>query len=306
MEERCTGNLFFAALAASIGLVQFGYNIGCINMPADLIKEWFVESYNKGLEKHQKRMTIADMETEWSVAVSIFAVGGIVGGLFCGYFADKFGRKTALILNNVIALIATVFFVLAKLFDVRYLFTAGRLIIGVNAGLNTGLVPMYLTEVSPVNIRGTIGSLPQFFATTSIVVSQLVGLPPLLGTAERWPWIFYGISVPAMLQIFALFFCPESPMYNLLTNNNKSKAEKDLIKLRGHKNVNDELKSIKKGEKSAPARADISYTTMFDSKLFWPLALSTFMIISQQLSGINAVLSSSKDLFKNVGLTNQW
>jgi len=162
------------------------------------------------------------------VAVSIFAVGGIVGGLFCGYFADKFGRKTALILNNVIALIATVFFVLAKLFDVRYLFTAGRLIIGVNAGeyfllhckimnlsfvigLNTGLVPMYLTEVSPVNIRGTIGSLPQFFATTSIVVSQLVGLPPLLGTAERWPWIFYGISVRHFsclkgIRIFNLIF----------------------------------------------------------------------------------------------------
>nr|CAD2146651.1 unnamed protein product [Meloidogyne enterolobii] len=91
MEERCTGNLFFAALAASIGLVQFGYNIGCINMPADLIKEWFVESYNKGLDKHEKRMTIADMETEWSVAVSIFAIGGIAGGLSCGYFADKYG-----------------------------------------------------------------------------------------------------------------------------------------------------------------------------------------------------------------------
>ena len=72
----------------------------------------------KALNLHTKRLR--------SMAVSIFAIGGIAGGFSSGYVADKLGRKTALLLNNVVALIATGFFVFAKVLDIRYLFTIGR------------------------------------------------------------------------------------------------------------------------------------------------------------------------------------
>jgi hypothetical protein len=54
---------------------------------------------------------------------------------------------------------------------------------------------MYLTEISPANLRGTIGSFAQLFVTTAILISQIVGLPSLLGTKDRWKFIFYAISV---------------------------------------------------------------------------------------------------------------
>jgi SP family facilitated glucose transporter-like MFS transporter 1 len=49
---------------------------------------------------------------------------------------------------------------------------------------------MYLTEISPANLRGAIGSFAQLFVTISILFSQILGLPFLLGTPERWPLIF--------------------------------------------------------------------------------------------------------------------
>ncbi|KAL7080343.1 hypothetical protein ACQ4LE_000512 [Meloidogyne hapla] len=305
MEERWTAQLVFAVLSASIGSFEFGYNIGCINMPADIIKQWFADSYNKP-PKLGKLKTANDMKTEWAVAVSIFAIGGIFGGLSVGFVADKLGRKTALLMNNVVALIATGFFMFAKHFDIRYLFIAGRLCVGLNAGLNSGLVPMYLTEISPANLRGTIGSFAQLFVTISILASQIVGLPSLLGTASRWPWIFYGICVPALLQLSTLTLCPESPKYSLQVKDDKLQAQRDLIKLRGHPMVEAELNQMASEAASARGKTEITYVSLFGSNLCWPLALSTFMMVSQQLSGINAVMFYSTDIFKSAGLKGQW
>ncbi len=114
----------------------------------------------------------------------------MIGGLMSGWLADKMGRKGALLFNNLLALIAAVMMTLAKYVDVYYLLTAGRFIIGLNAGLNSGLVPLYLTEVSPINMRGTLGSMHQLLVTVAILVSQILGLPFIWGTAERWPYIF--------------------------------------------------------------------------------------------------------------------
>ncbi len=48
---------------------------------------------------------------------------------------------------------------------------------------------MYLTEISPINLRGTLGSLPQLAITLSILFSQILGLDSIFGTSERWPLI---------------------------------------------------------------------------------------------------------------------
>ena len=69
----------------------------------------------------------------------------MLGGLLSGWFADRFGRKGALLINNIFVLVATAFMALAKFVGVYYLITAGRLIIGFSCGLSSGLVPMYLT-----------------------------------------------------------------------------------------------------------------------------------------------------------------
>ncbi len=48
-------------------------------------------------------------------------------------------------------------------------------------GAGSGLVPMYLTEISPVNIRGAMGVVHQFALTCGIFISQCMGLQQAMG-----------------------------------------------------------------------------------------------------------------------------
>uniref|UniRef100_A0A183BZ76 MFS domain-containing protein n=1 Tax=Globodera pallida TaxID=36090 RepID=A0A183BZ76_GLOPA len=178
----------FEIVSCAVGSsFQFGYHCGCINLPADLIRHWFAESYE---QLYGMPISDAKMETTWAIAVSIFAVGGMIGGIFVGSLADRLGRRQALLYNNALALIAVSLMTAAKYVGIYWLFIIGRFVIGINAGLNSGLVPLYLTEISPTNLRGSVASIAQLAVTISILISQIVGLPFLFGTPERWPFIF--------------------------------------------------------------------------------------------------------------------
>lgn len=303
-EGHWTKALIFAVLAAAFGSsFQFGYHIGCINLPADLIKEWFTHSYE---QMNGQKISMQDMESKWALAVGIFAVGGMFGGVSVGTVADKLGRKNALLYNNALAIIAAALMAGAKYVGNYWLFILGRLIIGLNSGLNSGLAPMYLTEISPANLRGSIGSFAQLFVTISILFSQVLGLPFLLGTAHRWPLIFAFTIVPVVVQLCTLPFCPESPKYNLVVRGRKEQAEKDLKKLRDQADVSTELELINEEAIAARAQSSVTMKDMFGAQLRWPLALAMFMMISQQLSGINAAMFYSTAIFKGAGLKDQW
>ncbi|VDK60277.1 unnamed protein product [Gongylonema pulchrum] len=96
---------------------------------------------------------------------------------------------------------------------------------------------MYLTEISPVNLRGSLGSVAQLLVTIGILFSQVIGLPQLLGSVKLWPMIFAFTAVPAVFQLATLPMIPESPKYNLIVKNRAEKAEEDLKKLRGKEDV---------------------------------------------------------------------
>nr|CAD2180786.1 unnamed protein product [Meloidogyne enterolobii] len=299
MEGHWTKSLIFAVLAAAFGSsFQFGYHIGCINLPADLIKQWFSEQISGS--------DAATIETRWGMAVGVFAVGGMIGGNLVGIVATKLGRKRALLYNNALAIIAGALMAGAKFVGNYWLFILGRLIVGINAGLNSGLAPMYLTEVSPANLRGATGSFAQLFVTIAILFSQILGLPFLLGTVERWPFIFAFTFVPVLVQLCTLTFCPETPEFTIVVKGQRDQAEKDLKKLRESEDVQAELDLISEEAAKANSGAPSSMKDIYGTKLPWPLVLALFMMISQQLSGINAAMFYSTAIFKGAGLKGQW
>ena len=81
-----------------------------------------------------------------------------MGGSMVGFISSRFGRKGGLLLNNVLVVIATLLMGLAKTAGSFQMLIAGRLVIGINSGLNAGLAPMYLAEISPTTLRGAVSS----------------------------------------------------------------------------------------------------------------------------------------------------
>lgn len=165
-----------------------------------------------GLEHNQIEKDIVYL---FSILVAIYCFGGMLGGLLVGWTADNFGRKGSILLNNVFVVLPVICFFTAYANDWFEAFIVGRFLIGINSGLNAGLVPMYLAEISPTHLRGAVGTVYQLGITISILMSMIIGMETALGTEDLWIYLFYLIVIPAAYQIITLPFCPESPKYTL-------------------------------------------------------------------------------------------
>lgn len=302
------GKLALAIAAGALGSsFQHGYNTGVVNAPQALIEEW-ISNILKNRSSTAQVSPDMDLATKvtmiWAVAVSIFCVGGIIGGASTGFVAERFGRKGGLLINNVFVILATLLQGFSKSFSSFEMIILGRFFIGLNSGLNAGLAPMYLAEISPVNLRGAVGTVYQLVITISILISQILGMESLLGTAELWPVLFAVTVVPAIYQLITLPFCPESPKFILLSRGQEAEARRALSWLRGTDDVHDEMEEMRAEYESIKLIPKVSMMEMFtNAQLRIPLFISMTVMIAQQLSGINAVMYFSNGIFRMSGLS---
>lgn len=98
-------------------------------------------------------------------------------------------RKGGMLANNALGIAGGLLMGLAKPCSSFELLILGRLVIGFNCGLNTALVPMYLLEISPLPLRGGLGTVSQVGVTVGMLLSQILGLPVILGTKDGWPYL---------------------------------------------------------------------------------------------------------------------
>ena len=133
-------------------------------------------------------------------------------------------RKGGLLLNNIIGIIGALAMGSAKFVKSYEMLIAGRFLIGVNCGLNTSLVPMYISELSPINLRGGLGTINQLAVTVGLLISQILGIEHLLGTDEGWPYLLGMAIIPPIMQLILLPICPESPRYLLITRQQEKLA----------------------------------------------------------------------------------
>ncbi|MCL4146934.1 UNVERIFIED_CONTAM: hypothetical protein GTU68_025664, partial [Idotea baltica] len=122
-------------------------------------------SYNRTDEY----LTETGMTMIISWIVSIYCIGGIIGGAMTGFFSERYGRKGGLLINNFFAISAAIFFGFCKMAGSWEMIVIGRFFIGINNGLNAGLAPMYLSEIAPTRLRGAICTVYQLVVTISIL-----------------------------------------------------------------------------------------------------------------------------------------
>ncbi|XP_066601635.1 solute carrier family 2, facilitated glucose transporter member 1-like [Prorops nasuta] len=290
------GRLAFAIAAAALGSsFQHGYNTGVVNAPQELIESWIseIKENRTGVPTSQSEVTMI-----WSVAVSIFCVGGMIGGSMVGWVADKFGRKGGLLLNNILVLLTVIFEGSAKAARSYEMIIIGRFLIGINSGLNAGLAPMYLAEISPVHLRGAVGTVYQLVITISILIAQILGLEQILGTSDQWPLLLCLTVVPAIFQLATLPLCPESPKFLLLSRGKDMDAQRALSWLRGTVDVHDEMEEMRTEYESVKLVPKVTLKELFmNPALRIPLTIAIMIMFAQQLSGINAVMFFSTRIF---------
>ena len=108
----------------------------------------------------------------------------------------------------------------------------GRLVVGLTAGLNTVLVPVYVSEIAPLHLRGALGVFNQLAVTSGIFLGQILGLERVLGGDADWPWLLAITLIPASLQLVLLVLGPPSPRYLAISLGDTQAARDVLLLLR--------------------------------------------------------------------------
>jgi len=308
--EGLNSRISFAIAAGAIGSsFQHGYNTGVLNAPEQIITEWLKlyvctdQPEVNGTETAHSSSCGTNSMLIWSWIVAIFCIGGMMGGSMVGLVSSRLGRKGGLLLNNVLVVLAVLLMGLAKTAGSYQMLIAGRLVIGINSGLNAGLAPMYLSEIAPTSLRGALGTVYQLIITLSILISQLLGMSSVLGTEDGWPWLLAITAIPAVFQLATLPFCPESPKYLLLDKDDEMAAQSALSWLRGTIEVHDEMDEMKQEQESMKLVPKVTLKEMLtNGSLRAPLIIATMMMLAQQLSGINCAIFYSTKIFRQAGL----
>lgn len=286
--------LLVTILVVTIGSsLQFGYGTGVMNNSQDIIMDYF---HSQG-----KEYTVV----QWSTTVSCYGIGGLIGSLLGPkVIGAYFGRRATLILNNAFLIVSSALITMAPEWWYQAI---GRIFVGIVAGIATAVVPTYFSEISPIAIRGAVGTMHQLGITVGILVSQALSTPSLrlLGSQERWKWLFAVPVFCGLLEVVVLPFCPESPSY-LYTTQGKAAARGALVRLQSESVADEYLGYIQEETQSSTnGNGTMSIGELLrDRTLRKQLIVGITVQLMMQFSGIDAVFYYSTSVFKEAGVSD--
>ena len=224
----------------------------------------------------------------------------MIGSLIGGSLADKFGRKKAMTINAVYAIVCLLITSSCRLVDSVWLLIIGRVLIGVNAGVNCSVAPVYIIEIAPLEKRGAFGTMFQLGVTGGSVLSQIIGLPWFMGNWDLWPVLLLLGAFMPLLQLVLIPFCPESPLW-LARNGKKMEAVKAEKQLYGYSKLN----------LNEPKEQKVSLLTnikqIFNNPpVYRAVVVSVMLMVIQQFCGINAIVFYSTEIFENAGIPSEY
>lgn len=176
---------------------------------------------------------------------------------------------------------------------------AGRFIAGLGAGSAIVVVPLYLNEISPPDLRGMLGFMNQFSINIGILLAQFLGLA--YSNFEQWRYILFGGAVIASLEAVLLYFIPESPKW-LVSAGRAEEGRRALQHLRYSVDVENEFSVYSNEEDQgllgnpgnvveARTLKQVSILKFCTDKTYRPKLLAVSGVMAfQQLCGVNSII----------------
>lgn len=307
--------LFSIVCVAVLGGLLFGYDTAVISGAEKGLQAFFMGAQD-----------FVYTDTWHGITSSSALVGCVIGSAVSGFFATRLGRKQSLFWAGILFFLSA-----AGSYDPEFLFFEKgvpsfplllafnfyRILGGIGVGLASAICPMYIAEVAPSRIRGTLVSWNQF----AIIFGQLVvyfvnflilgnhanpvvevteGISRILNPEEAawsittgWRLMFVSEIVPAGLFTCLLLLVPETPRYLVLTGRHE-KALSVLARINGRAQAETILQEIRTTVKVRTEKLFTYGVTV----IFVGIMLSVF----QQIVGINAVLYFAPRIFESMGM----
>ena len=297
-QKNTLGYVIFMAVVAAIGGILFGYDTAVISGTTEIVKNQF---------------QLTDMMEGWYVGCAL--IGSICGVLVAGSLSDYLGRKLTMLISAALFSISAIGCAVCGSFDGL---VAYRIIGGIGIGIVSIVSPIYISEVSPAKIRGTLVSLYQLAVTIGFLLAYLMNWvidsnidPSLAGTevtlwqkimdTEAWRGMLGSETIPALLFFFIIFFIPESPKW-LIVNGKLDKASLVLGKI--YSTSEEVTEEIKVTRESLQGETKGKWSDLLKPGILVAVIAGSAIAILGQFMGVNAVLYYGPKIFSDAGFDN--
>ncbi|KAK2977161.1 hypothetical protein RJ640_027774 [Escallonia rubra] len=171
-------------------------------------------------------------------------IGATAITTFSGPVSDWLGRRPMLIISSVLYFLSG----LVMLWSPNvYVLLLARLLDGFGIGLAVTLVPVYISETAPPEIRGLLNTLPQFTGCIGMFLSYCMVFGMSLMDSPNWRLMLGILSIPSVIYfVLAVYFLPESPRW-LVSKGRMEEAKQVLQRLRGREDVSGEMALLVEG-----------------------------------------------------------
>ena len=273
------GFVVIMAVVAAVGGLLFGFDTGVISGAIPFL---------------QLDFGISNSSVELITTAGL--IGAIIGALIGGNITDKLGRRKVLMGSGVVFAIGALW---SGLSSSPASLIAARLFLGIAIGTSSFSVPLYIAEVSPTKVRGTLVSLFQLMITIGILVSYFSDfIFANDANPSCWRPMFYVGIIPAVILLVGMFFMPESPRW--LMSRGRTDDALDILRKTEGKNALEVSASIA-GEIEKDSQNTSSWSDLFCKEWKYPLIIAIGIMFIQQFVGINTVMYYSPTIFRMAG-----
>ena len=278
---------------ATIGGFMFGYDSGVINGTHEGLRQAFgLSSLGEG------------------VLTGALLIGCAVGAFSAGRLSDRIGRRNVMMVGAVMFIASAI---AAGAATTSEFFVLARFIGGLGVGAASVVTPVYISEVTPANIRGRLATVQQImiisgltgaFVANYVLANSAGGsTEPLWGGYPAWRWMLWLQVVPAGIYFLALLTIPESPRF-LVLRGREGQAAGVLTRLFGAAEAERKVGEIRgslAGDHHSPRLSDLrDRATGRLRPIVWTgIGIAVF----QQLVGINVVFYYGAVLWQSVGFS---
>ena len=267
--------LYIVAIVASLGGLLSGYDTGVISGALLFINETWVLP-----------------DTLQGFLVSSVLIGAVIGAATNGILADIFGRKKIIMATAVIFIFGSI---LCAFAPNVYVLILSRIFVGFAVGIVNFVVPLYLSEVSPKNLRGTLVSLYQWAITAGILFSYFINAV-FAQAVYNWRWMLFAGVVPGLVLFIGMCFMSDTPRW-LVSKNRDDEAKKVFSKIEPDIEPEKEIAEIK--ETLVDNRQEKAFR--LKKWMIMPFVVGIGIMFAQICTGINTIIYYAPTIFKTAG-----
>ncbi|KAI0478058.1 general substrate transporter [Xylaria cf. heliscus] len=294
------------AALASLGGFSFGYDQGVISII--LVMDQFLSVFPR-----------AGTAFGSSLMTSLLLLGAFVGVIFLPYIADRISRKRAIVVAVFVFTVGSVIQTTAHNYDT---ICAGRFIGGIGTGTLALSAPLYISEIAPPNLRGTLLVLESISIVSGVVIAFWITYGTRFIQSEASFRLPFALQiVPALILGFWILFFPYSPRWLALVKRN-DECLASLAKLRGLPQTDTRVQKEYQGiiievafqrtmqERRHPGKSGLrleilQWADLLSLKMWRRTIVGLGVAFFQQFMGINAFVYYAPTLFRELGQSNE-